>query len=109
ALQTTADIHATPPNARRDRAAQRDENRKPRAVGVQSLLDHVGSPSVRALIADRQPALSLHGHIQESKALDTVGRTPVVNPGSVYFSGTLQGVLLDLRDGDLAGHLFVTG
>jgi len=107
--KTILDIHAPPLNTGLDLAPQLDENLKPRAVGGQILLDHVGSPSVRDLIEDRQPALSLHGHIHESKALDTVGRTPVVNPGSVYFSGTLQGVLLDLRGGDLAGHLFVTG
>ena len=107
--KTILDIHAPPQGTALDLAPQLDANLKPRSVGGQMLLEHVGSPSIRALIEERQPALSLHGHIHESKALDAIGRTPIVNPGSVYFSGTLQGVLLDLRDGDLTGHLFVTG
>ena len=72
-------------------------------------MDHVGSPSVRGLVEDREPVLGLFGHIHESKGIDSIGRTPIVNPGSAYFSGNLQGVVLDLRDGELASHLFVTG
>ena len=41
--------------------------------------------------------------------MDAIGQTPIVNPGSTYFSGHLQGVLLDLRGAELASHLFVTG
>jgi Icc-related predicted phosphoesterase len=107
--KTILDIHAPPLDTALDLAPQLDAHLKPQTVGGQVLLDHVGSSSVRALIESLQPALGLHGHIHESKAIDAIGRTPIVNPGSTYFSGNLQGVLLDLRDGELASHLFVTG
>lgn len=47
---------------------------------------HVGSRSVRRFLLDRQPALSLHGHIHESPRLtgrfwQRFGRTIAVNPG----------------------------
>lgn len=42
---------------------------------------HVGSKSVRAFIKDRQPLLCFTGHIHESVAIDTLGRSQVINPG----------------------------
>jgi Icc-related predicted phosphoesterase len=41
--------------------------------------------------------------------VDQIGGTPVFNPGSVYFSGTLQGLILDLNEGAVVNHMFVTG
>ena len=107
--KTLLDIHAPPHGTALDLAPQLDASLKPRTVGGQVLLEHVGSSSVRTLIENLQPAMGLHGHIHESKAIDAIGPTPIVNPGSAYFSGNLQGVLLDMREGDLASHLFVTG
>ncbi len=43
---------------------------------------HVGSKAVRKFIEDKQPALVLCGHIHEAKAVDTIGETKIVNPGS---------------------------
>ncbi|MCI4371206.1 MAG: hypothetical protein L3J78_01000, partial [Thermoplasmata archaeon] len=106
---TILDIHAPPYDTGLDLASQLDSNLKPKTVGGQMLLDHVGSTSVRHLVEDLHPMLGLFGHIHESKAIDAIGKTPIVNPGSSYFSGNLQGVLLDLRGGELASHLFVTG
>ncbi len=44
---------------------------------------HAGSRSVRGFIEERQPALVLCGHVHESKGKDTLGRSLMVNPGSV--------------------------
>ena len=109
AKHTILDIHAPPLGTSLDLAPQLDANLKPKTVGGQVLLEHVGSSSVRQVVENIQPMLGLFGHIHESKAIDVIGKTPIVNPGSTYFSGNLQGVLLDLRGGELVSHLFVTG
>lgn len=43
--------------------------------------DHVGSESIRRVIEEFQPTLNICGHIHESRAMDEVGKTKVVNPG----------------------------
>lgn len=45
--------------------------------------DHVGSAALRALIDREQPDLVLCGHIHESRAIDQIGPTTVINPGPV--------------------------
>ncbi len=42
---------------------------------------HVGSKSLRKFIEDKIPILCICGHIHESRAIDRVGDTVVVNPG----------------------------
>lgn len=42
---------------------------------------HVGSEVVRAFIEREQPDLVLCGHIHESRGIDAIGRTQIVNPG----------------------------
>jgi uncharacterized protein len=56
----------------------------------------VGSTAVRDAIDAHQPLLGLHGHIHESQGVRRLGRTTVVNPGSEYQEGILNGVLIDL-------------
>ena len=69
------------------------------ACDVISTRQHVGSRAIRAFVEARQPRLVLCGHIHESPRVsgawrDTVGRTPVVNPGQ--FGGPrLAGVWFD--------------
>jgi Icc-related predicted phosphoesterase len=71
---------------------------------------HVGSTAVRDAIREVEPALSLHGHIHESRAAVRLGRTLAVNPGSLYEQGVLQGVLVDLDCRDpLSRHMLTTG
>ncbi|MCR4666543.1 MAG: metallophosphoesterase [Desulfovibrio sp.] len=43
---------------------------------------HVGSEAVKEFIEEHQPDICLCGHIHESRALDRIGRTLIVNPGS---------------------------
>jgi Icc-related predicted phosphoesterase len=69
------------------------------ACDVISTRQHVGSRAIRAFVETQQPRLVLSGHIHESPRVsgawrDTVGRTPVVNPGQ--FGGPkLAGVWFD--------------
>jgi Icc-related predicted phosphoesterase len=43
--------------------------------------DHIGSTGIRSAIEHAQPDLVLCGHIHESRGLDAIGRTRIVNPG----------------------------
>jgi Icc-related predicted phosphoesterase len=43
----------------------------------------VGSPLIRSFIEARQPLLVVSGHIHESFAIDTIGSSTLVNPGSL--------------------------
>lgn len=47
----------------------------------------VGSTAVREFIEKRQPAVCLCGHIHESRAEDHIGRTHVINPGTLAAGG----------------------
>ncbi len=44
---------------------------------------HVGSPMVREFIEQNEPLLVVSGHIHESFAIDTLGKTVLINPGSL--------------------------
>jgi len=59
----------------------------------------VGSTAVREAIERFEPALSVHGHIHESRGTKRLGRTLCVNPGSSYEQGQLLGAVIDLEDG----------
>jgi Icc-related predicted phosphoesterase len=61
-------------------------------------MDAVGSVSVRALIAERQPTIALHGHIHEGRGRYRIGTTHGFNPGSQYQDGVLNGMLLRVSD-----------
>ncbi len=107
--RTIVDVHAPPSDTGLDLAPELDADLKPRTVAGQLVEHHVGSPSVRALLESVHPVVGLHGHIHESKAIDAVAGVPVFNPGSAYFSGHLQGLLIDLEDDRVLSHLFVLG
>ncbi len=42
---------------------------------------HVGSESLRKIIEEFQPSINLCGHIHESRAIDKIGKTSIINPG----------------------------
>lgn len=48
---------------------------------------HVGSSAVRDFILEAQPDVCLCGHIHESRAVDSLGRTVLVNPGAFAAGG----------------------
>ncbi len=62
--------------------------------------NQVGSRSIKAFIEQKQPLLTLHGHIHESPEisgifLDRIGKTLSINPGQFSFP-KLQAVIFDL-------------
>jgi Icc-related predicted phosphoesterase len=50
------------------------------------------------LIEERQPVLSVHGHIHESAGERKIGATLSVNPGSEANHGILRGYLVDIGE-----------
>jgi Icc-related predicted phosphoesterase len=100
-------IHVPPFGIGLDEAPELDENQKPVQGG--QVMASVGSTAVRDAILEHQPLLSLHGHIHESRGVQKLGRTTCINPGSVYGDWTLQGVIVDLRPGAVAGYTLTAG
>lgn len=107
--RTILDIHAPPYGTDLDMAPQLDAEFKPKVIAGNMVTHHVGSTSVRELIESVKPLAGLHGHIHESKGADVVAGVPVFNPGSVYFSGHLQGLLVEFEDDRVMSQLFVLG
>jgi len=56
--------------------------------------DHVGSKVIREFIAKEQPELCLTGHIHEARNIDKIGKTLILNPGTIA-----QGYILVEWDG----------
>lgn len=52
-------------------------------LDVISVGSHVGSPAVRSFIEKHQPLVVISGHIHESFAIDTLGSSLLINPGSL--------------------------
>jgi Icc-related predicted phosphoesterase len=50
----------------------------------------VGSRSVRGFIETYQPAVCITGHIHESRAVDDLGATQIINPGCFRFGGYVR-------------------
>ncbi|MGH3186140.1 MAG: metallophosphoesterase family protein [Streptosporangiaceae bacterium] len=102
-------FHAPPYGTGLDEAPALDETMRPIAGGA--VMKPVGSTAVREAILKYRPALSLHGHIHESKGVRKLGGTLAMNPGSSYTDGVLQGAVLDLNEkkGKLARYILVNG
>lgn len=45
---------------------------------------HIGSPLLRTFIETYKPLLFVSGHIHESRAIDSLGGTTLVNPGALH-------------------------
>ncbi len=65
----------------------------------------VGSRAVRAFIEAVQPEVCLTGHIHEARAVDTIGRTVIINPGQLVAGGY---ALIRLTDSGLEAELRTT-
>ncbi|AET33880.1 metallophosphoesterase family protein [Pyrobaculum ferrireducens] len=61
----------------------------------------VGSLSVKRYIEEKQPILSVHGHIHEDRGIDIIGDTVLVNPGPLkdgyYAEAELDGAKAVVR------------
>jgi Icc-related predicted phosphoesterase len=108
-LPTIFNLHDPPHGSGLDLALKLTADLRVESGGGQPLVEPVGSTAVRTAIERVQPILSLHGHIHESKATGKIGQTVLINPGSTYGEGTLQGVLVTLEKGKVVGHQFVSG
>ncbi len=89
-------FHVPPIGTHLDRAALLDETFTPIVKGGAVQVGNVGSSSVRELIEQYQPMLSLHGHIHESPGMSKIGRTMAINPGSEYADGILRGAIITI-------------
>ena len=101
-------LHAPPHGTYLDLAQELDKDLRPVMRAGQPSTINVGSTSVRKSIEKHQPMLGLHGHIHESKAVEEIGRTICINPGSSYWDGTLNAVIVTI-DKDAKSHMFITG
>ena len=91
-------IHVPPHDSGLDTAPILDETLRPTVSAGDVLRGPVGSIAVRRLIEERQPLLSIHGHIHESGGERKIGATVCVNPGSEANHGILRGYLVDIGD-----------
>jgi Icc-related predicted phosphoesterase len=101
-------IHVPPYGTGLDNAPELDEGASRMKRGG-SVMKPVGSTAVRDAILEYQPLLTLHGHIHESRGVQRLGKTVVINPGSAYSDWTLQGVIVDLEDHKVARFVPTTG
>jgi len=102
-------FHAPPFGTYLDVAPELDENLTPVIKAGQQVMAHVGSTSVRKSIEKYQPLLGLHGHIHESKAVEKIGKTTCINPGSEYTEGVLNGVIVILEGEKVKNYMFIHG
>jgi uncharacterized protein len=99
-------FHCPPHDTPLDEAPALNEDLTLVAAGRE--LTHVGSTAVREAIEAHEPALSLHGHIHESRGIARLGRTLAVNPGSSYEQGVLLGALIQLNGRKKVKHYHLT-
>ena len=102
-------VHVPPYGTQLDDAPSLDENRRVQAVLGQVQFSAVGSTAVRDFELGHQPLLGLHGHIHESSGIRRLGRTVVINPGSDYSTGALNGALVTLDKDKVSAHQLVRG
>jgi Icc-related predicted phosphoesterase len=102
-------MHCPPFGTLLDQAPELDEEFRPVKQGGHVHMINVGSKAVRSAIEKYQPMIGLHGHIHESKAVDRLGKTLCINPGSEYTEGTLRGVILNLSDNGFESYALISG
>jgi Icc-related predicted phosphoesterase len=102
-------LHVPPYATGLDSAPLLDDNLKPVVAAGEVATGPVGSKAVRAAIERYQPLVSLHGHIHESRAVNKIGRTTCINPGSEYGDGNLRAALVNLKGNKLLSYQLITG
>jgi Icc-related predicted phosphoesterase len=104
-------LHPPPFETQLDDAPALDGDLTVQAVLGQVQFQPVGSTAVRDIVAERQPLVGLHGHIHESSGIRRLGKKRkglILNPGSDYSTGALNGALISL-DKDRADAQLVRG
>lgn len=101
-------LHCPPIDTALDRCTKLDASFDPPKpiIGVEA---SGGCSAVRKAIENYQPALSLHGHIHESRGVDKIGRTVCLNPGSEYSEGVLRSVLVNMGEKKVDSFQFLSG
>jgi Icc-related predicted phosphoesterase len=91
-------LHPPPYGTQLDEAPALDESLQVQAVLGQVQYAAVGSTAVREAELDREPLVGLHGHIHEAAGIRKLGKRKslVLNPGSDYSTGALNGALISL-------------
>jgi Icc-related predicted phosphoesterase len=102
-------LHAPPFGTQLDEAPLLDENLVVQASLGQVQMVAVGSTAVLDTEQEYQPMLGLHGHIHESSGIRRIGRTVVINPGSDYSTGALNGALITLDGEKVKAQQLVRG
>ncbi len=103
-------FHCPPYGSGLDVAPELDETLKPVIRGGRPSFISVGSKAVRDAIKQYEPVVGLHGHIHESRAVQKIGRTVCLNPGSDYSADLLRGAVVDIaEDGSYLDFLFTAG
>ena len=98
-------FHAPPYGFALDLAPKLDEN----LVQAADNKIHVGSVAVANMIKKYQPLLGLHGHIHESRGVQKIQKTTIINPGSEYSEGILKGAIVVLEKNKVKDYVFTSG
>jgi uncharacterized protein len=106
-----ANVHVPPFRSTLDDAPMLDERMREVRRAGNPMVTPVGSTAVRRWLEERQPLVSLHGHIHESRSSTRIGQTLAVNPGSDYSAGVMTGAVItvDLNKRVARGPQFVSG
>lgn len=107
--QLVFNMHCPPHDSGLDTCTLLKDDLSPVLEGGQPVMGPVGSTAVREAILSREPILSLHGHIHESRSAARVGATLAINPGSEYPDGVLRGALIDLSEEGVMSYVLTSG
>jgi Icc-related predicted phosphoesterase len=69
----------------------------------------VGSHAIRRALDELTPILGLFGHVHEARRHVQVHRTLCINPGSAFWTGRLQGCIVDIIDGKVTDFQLTEG
>ncbi len=106
--------HAPPVGTIIDKAPKLTADLKPVVSGGHAEMISVGSSAVRTVLEEYEPVAAMHGHIHESPGVDHVigqhgKKIAVINPGSQYTAGVLQGIIVRFSGGQLHDYNFTSG
>lgn len=108
--RTIMSLHVPPYDTGIDYAPQLDADLRAVVTAAGPRMVPVGSTASREAITRYHPLMGLHGHIHESRGVQTLDGVTIANPGSEYGEGILGGLLVDLdRQHGLVNTTLVKG